>query len=543
MKKSQLISGLAVSGLGGLGVWFTSETSPLAFLSTPQDLTSYGPCFTLLTTAIGLFVSWRGLKAATAEQVQAVGEDVRSVGAKVDHVNRTVQGQGAAAREAVREEGTKTRDVLEKSRLDAEEIEAAVQRALQTHESLKEKDTESEQSDAQADLTFANAARRTLQAAEPKEREARRALTAIPPRPIDAADQLMIAARQQHAEADDARCEAQKLDIATADRYRRAGALYYGVEDGKALNAYREAAKLDTSDIWAMIYLGRLEQTHGEGLAAAAAVFDAALKVVADERDRSVLFNELGNVRVSQGDLTGALESYEAGLLIRERLAASDEENAGWQRDLSVSHERIGDVRVSQGDLTGALASYEAGLLIAERLAASDEENAEWQRDLSVSHNKIGDVRVSQGDLTGALESYEAGLLIRERLAASDEGHAGWQRDLSVSHDKIGNVRVSQGDLTGALESYEAGLLIAERLAASDEGNAEWQADLAASYGKLGQLHLAKGDADRALELFHLGRAIVAPLAESSGHVTWQGYLEGFDKEIARAEALKEASG
>ena len=86
------------------------------------------------------------------------------------------------------------------------------------------------------------------------------------------------------------------------------------------------------------------------------------------------------------------------------------------------------------------------------------------------------------------------------------------------------------------------GLAIATRLAASDAGNAEWQADLAASYGKLGQLHLANGKAETALGLFRAGREIVAPLAEASDHVTWRGYLESFDKDIARAEAAKEAS-
>ena len=42
-----------------------------------------------------------------------------------------------------------------------------------------------------------------------------------------------------------------------------------------------------------------------------------------------------------------------------ERLAQSDPGNADWQRDLSVSFERIGDVQVAQGDLSGALKSYQ----------------------------------------------------------------------------------------------------------------------------------------------------------------------------------------
>jgi hypothetical protein len=45
-----------------------------------------------------------------------------------------------------------------------------------------------------------------------------------------------------------------------------------------------------------------------------------------------------------------------------------------------------------QGDLAGALKSYEADLAIAERLAKSDLGNAGWQRDLSVSYSKLATV-------------------------------------------------------------------------------------------------------------------------------------------------------
>jgi hypothetical protein len=61
---------------------------------------------------------------------------------------------------------------------------------------------------------------------------------------------------------------------------------------------------------------------------------------------------------------------------------------------------------VEQGDLAGALKSYNDSLAIFDRLAKSDPGNAGWQRDLSVSFGKIGDVQKEQGDLAGALKSY-----------------------------------------------------------------------------------------------------------------------------------------
>ena len=52
-------------------------------------------------------------------------------------------------------------------------------------------------------------------------------------------------------------------------------------------------------------------------------------------------FDKVGDVQEAQGDLAGALKSYNDSLVIRDRLAKSDPGNAGWQRDLSVSHSRL----------------------------------------------------------------------------------------------------------------------------------------------------------------------------------------------------------
>ena len=59
----------------------------------------------------------------------------------------------------------------------------------------------------------------------------------------------------------------------------------------------------------------------------------------------------------------------------------------------------IGDVQVKQGDLAGALKSYNDSLAINDRLAKSDPGNAEWQRDLSVSYERVGNVLLDQRDL------------------------------------------------------------------------------------------------------------------------------------------------
>ena len=54
-------------------------------------------------------------------------------------------------------------------------------------------------------------------------------------------------------------------------------------------------------------------------------------------------------------------QAYTDGKAIAEKLAAADPGNAQWQRDLSVSWDKLGDVRLAQGDLAGALAGLHRG--------------------------------------------------------------------------------------------------------------------------------------------------------------------------------------
>ena len=170
---------------------------------------------------------------------------------------------------------------------------------------------------------------------------------------------------------------------------------------------FAEAAHLDPDNVWLWIELGDLWVTRGL-LAEAEKAFFAARDAARSRNDRGLYASHVyvGDVQVAQGDLAGALTSYNDSLAIIDRLAKSDPRNAGWQYDLGISNERIGGVQVAQGDLAGALKAYRDSLTIRDRLAQSDPGNAGWRRDLSVSYNKIGDVQVAQGDLAGALKAY-----------------------------------------------------------------------------------------------------------------------------------------
>ena len=264
---------------------------------------------------------------------------------------------------------------------------------------------------------------------------------------------------------------------------------------------------------------------------------------------------------MTQGDLAAAEAAADQARDILAKLAAADPGNAGWQRDLSVSWNKLGDVRHDQGDLAGALQAYTASQGIREKLAAADPGNAGWQRDLSVSWEswatcgRPGRPRRARSRPTrrarasreswrprtratpaGSATCRSAGTSwatcarpgrprgrapgLRPRARASprswrpsDPGNAGWQRDLSVSWEKLGDVRHGQGDLAGALQAYTASQGIAEKLAAADPGNAGWQRDLAVSWERIASAREKQGERAAARDAWRRALAICLPMA------------------------------
>ena len=218
------------------------------------------------------------------------------------------------------------------------------------------------------------------------------------------------------------------------------------------------------------------------------------------QRDLSVSCNKLGDVREAQGDLAGALAAYHRSARpspsawppptpptpsgsatspsatigsatcrrpratcrgarrptpkarpSRERLAAADPANAGWQRDLSVSCEQAR--RRARGP--GRPAGRAPGLHRRQGHRRTPRRRRSRQR--RVAARPLGQPEQDRRRARGAgrprraLDAYTAGKAIRERLAAADPANAEWQRDLSVSWERLASVQETQANGFAAL--------------------------------------------------------------------------------------------
>jgi hypothetical protein len=100
-----------------------------------------------------------------------------------------------------------------------------------------------------------------------------------------------------------------------------------------------------------------------------------------------VSYEKVGDVLVSQGDLSGALKFYRDSLAIRERLAKADPGNAGWQTDVVASNQRL----ASAGD--DAVRRWTLIVATLRGLAAANKLTAEQTKWLPVAEENLAKLK------------------------------------------------------------------------------------------------------------------------------------------------------
>jgi len=297
-----------------------------------------------------------------------------------------------------------------------------------------------------------------------------------------AAAGLVAFAREQAKVAGDAKAE---MDKNAAETFREAGALSAAVSVTDAVDAYREAARLDPDDFETHINLRRLAMAAND-LSTATAAAKAAAAAARSPRERAVALVETGDVLRAANHLDGALERYQEALKLDRELARQHPEQAQHERDISVNLQRIGAVLHARNDLPGAHKVYEEALRIDRQWVQNHPDDLKRVRDVGVGLDGLGDVRATQGDLPGARTHFEDALSIARDLAKRDPMNIDRARDVSVSLNKVGDILMAGRDFNGALERYQESLVQERSVAKNDPSHADNARDVTVSLIKVG---------------------------------------------------------
>jgi eukaryotic-like serine/threonine-protein kinase len=225
--------------------------------------------------------------------------------------------------------------------------------------------------------------------------------------------------------------------------------------------------------------------------------------------------NWIGFVHWQRGELEAAASRFERGLQVLHALADATGEDVELLDKLGIGHTNLGRVQEAHGEFDAALATYGEVRDIYERCAALAPDNAELRLELGFAHNNIGMLAIRLGQLELAEQALRKDLEVKQAVADAHPLHAGWQAYLAQAHALLGAALELRGNDLGARAEMETGLVIADRLHELDLENRQRTSARANMLARLGRLHLRGGELAQANRRLRDAEALFAPLVEA----------------------------
>lgn len=250
---------------------------------------------------------------------------------------------------------------------------------------------------------------------------------------------------------------------------------------------------------------------------------------------RSRMLYQIGQVRITRGDLSGAAAPMTEALGLARRLVQLRPDDSERMFELGQAHFWVGFVAWEQGDLAAARGPLEDYLEVSRQLVSRDPANLDWQRELAHAHSNLGSLLEAEGNLEGALNEFRITLALDRELAAA-EPTAEAQADLAAAHNTVGVLLQSLGRLDEAGEHLQAELEIRRDLVAAAPEEPRRKNFLGASFGQLGIQYSMLGDWAAASEHFQAQSEIFTELlAYDPANTTWRFKLAWSQLELTRA--------
>ncbi len=199
------------------------------------------------------------------------------------------------------------------------------------------------------------------------------------------------------------------------------------------------------------------------------------------------------------GEFATARQLFEQAYAIRQRLHKDDPGNPTWAFALSQSLVRLGDLRVSPDkDYPGAAKNYQDALALIIGLVGQQPDNVDWQRELAWDLNKVGDILCLTNDLDAGLVKYEQGLGTRRYIASRQPDNTLYKRNVAFTLEKIARVKLTKKDFVGAKSDLFDALALRQELINADNTQTLWLIEFAETLQQLAGCMHASGDIELA---------------------------------------------
>ena len=186
---------------------------------------------------------------------------------------------------------------------------------------------------------------------------------------------------------------------------------------------------------------------------------------------RAKALTKIGNVRLEQGELPQALESFHAAAGLSGRLAVAAPRDVKRQLAHADVLTYIGMAHWNQGDPDAAQREFDAAHDVLSRARSFEPDNPKLLFQLSIVDNNNGHVLEGRGRIDAATLNYQRMLDAAKRLVALEPGKTDWQNQLGLAHNNLAKMALLRGDLRAAISGYRADMDIEAEAAANAPGN------------------------------------------------------------------------
>jgi serine/threonine-protein kinase len=309
-------------------------------------------------------------------------------------------------------------------------------------------------------------------------------------------------------------------------RYERSAAVAAREEADRRRDQAEDLISFMLGDLRARLEpVGRLDVLDEVGARATryfAAVPEAALTAEELYR-RSQALRQIGEVRISQGNMPAATEAFAQSLRLAEDLARRDPANGQWQVGLAASYFFVGVVPFYGRDYLAARGPWEKYLEVASRLVERDPNKSEYLMELAYAHSNLHSIDDALGNYDAALVSGRKSVEIKERLLRQDPSNHVTALELARVRSKVGLTLEAKGDIQAAIREFRHFVEAMSALAARDPSDMRLRFELTSSHIFLGNTLLTFGDVRGARAEFEKAMQLSASLrARDPDNVEWQ---------------------
>ena len=203
----------------------------------------------------------------------------------------------------------------------------------------------------------------------------------------------------------------------------------------------------------------------------------------------------IGDSKLADGDLDGALAAYETSVALARREAADPKDETG-PRDLMIGLRKIGAVKLRKGETAAALAAYAESVDLAQKLASGTARLRPYE-DLINGLSEFAAAKIQTGDAAGGGDAYQQALLLARvfaKRAETAEERGRMRQKLSGIAEGLSRV----GDTAGLMLAL-GGIVDIDRKVVEGGGDAATQITLLRSLDKLAVAASEAGLDERAL--------------------------------------------